>query len=440
MADTALEMPALQTDGVTRASRHIGLGIKNSQNLSIVLVYIHGVERLCATLGHVRVGKLLDAFQFRLASLARNCAVERLSNRKFAVILSDLRNVGHVRLAAQKIERLMLDTFDHVDNPGRSKLTMGIVSTPEHGNEPNELLRCAEMAVLAGRRQNESICFFEPESADELILDWGLEHRLEQAMTAGDIELHYQPKIELNTGRIVGAEALMRWHEPEIGQISPDIFIDLAEKTGQIIDLTHFAIQRACCQSSEWRASIGNLNVAINITPSIICDTEIVDVLRSATGIWGIAPDSLTVEVTENAMMADHKTSHSVLTAIRDFGSRVSIDDFGTGYSSLSYLKEIPADELKIDRTFVMGMLSDPGDYKIVEHTVRIAKSFGLSVVAEGVETAEMLDELRKLGCDYAQGYFICKPVAAPDFEAFCRDGSPGASIQLTDAKKQPRP
>ncbi|MDH3337187.1 MAG: EAL domain-containing protein [Gammaproteobacteria bacterium] len=422
MSSATAKMPLPEYDGLSRASHYIGREISKSQDLAIVLIYIHGIERLCATLGHARAGELLDDFQTRLASLGRRkTAVERLSDRKFAVVLNGLRNAGHVRLAAQKIERVMQETFDGAEDQSLSKLTMGIVNSPEHGDDANELLRCAEIAVLDGRRNNETICFYAPESADELILDWNLERRLDDAMRTGDLEVHYQPKIDLRNDKIVGAEALMRWYEPEIGQVSPDVFIEVAESTGQIIDLTHFAVQRVCRQASEWLAAIGDLNIAINITPSIILDTEIIDVLKNATSIWGIEPGALTLEVTENALMADRKMSHQVLTGIRKFGSRVSIDDFGTGYSSLSYLKEIPADELKIDRTFVMGMLSDQGDYKIVKHTIEIAKSFGLSVVAEGVETAEMLDELKKLGCDYAQGYFVCKPVPADEFERFLK-------------------
>lgn len=393
-----------------------------SRDVAIVLVYVHGVDRLCATLGHTRAAELLDDFQTRLDSLGRGeTAVERLCDRKFAVVISGLRNRGHVRLAAQKIERLMQETFTGTDDQAQTNLTMGIVNSPENGKDARELLRRAEIAVLDGRRRNETIRFYASESADELILDWNLEGRLEDAIRAGELEVHYQPKIDLQSDRIVGAEALMRWYEPEIGAISPDVFIDVAESTGQIVDLTHFAVQRVCRQANEWLASIGKLNIAVNISPSIILDTEIIDVLKSATSIWGIEPGALTLEVTESALMADRKTSHNVLSGIRDFGSRVSIDDFGTGYSSLAYLKELPADELKIDRTFVMGMLSDRGDYKIVKHTIDIAKSFGLSVVAEGVETAEMLDGLKKLGCDYAQGYFINRPVPAGEFEDLLR-------------------
>lgn len=422
MSTATTELDSPQYDGLSRVSCHIDRGIRASQDMAIVLVYVHGVERLCATVGHASAGKLLDDFHARLASLGRGkSVVEKLSDRKFAVVFNGLRNRGHVRLAAQKIERLMQETFTGTDNQSQAELTMGIVNCPENGKDASELLKCAEIAVLDGRRHNETIRCYEPESADEMILDWNLERRLDDALRTGELELHYQPKIDLRSDRIVGAEALMRWNEPEIGPISPEVFIEVAESTGQIIDLTHFAVQRVCRQTSEWLATIGKLNVAINISSSIILNSEIIDVLRSATSIWGIEPEALTLEVTENALMEDPRTSHGVLSGIREFGARVSIDDFGTGYSSLSYLKELPADELKIDRSFVMGMLSDPGDYKIVKHTIDIAKSFGLSVVAEGVETADMLGELKKLGCDYAQGYFICKPVPADEIEALLR-------------------
>ena len=411
-----------QYDGFSRVIYQIDRAIGTSREMAILLVYVHGVGRLYATIGQAIVGKLLDGFQARLIMLGRGkCVVEKLSDRKFAVLTNGLRNRGHVLLAAQKIERLMQETFSGADSQSQAKLTVGIVDGRGNGMDASELLKCAEIAVLDGRRHNETIRFYEPESAGEMILDWNLRRHLDEALQTGEFEVHYQPKIDLRSDRIVGAEALMRWNEKEIGPISPDLFIEVAESTGQIVDLTHFAVQRVCRQASEWLTTIGTLDLAINISPSIILNSEIIDVLRSATSIWGIEPGALTLEVTENALMDDPAASHDVLTGIREFGARVSIDDFGTGYSSLSYLKELPADELKIDRTFVMGMLSDPGDYKIVKHTIDIAKSFGLSVVAEGVETAEMLEELKKLGCDCAQGYFICRPVPADEFEALLR-------------------
>lgn len=423
MSTTSIQLPFLQGNGFSRATRRIALTARKKQDLAVMLVYVSDIERLCASIGHLQTNAVLDDFHTRLCAIARgDDAIERIGEHKFAVLLGGLRNRGHVSLAAQKIKRVASETVsEHVGQAGL-KLTIGVVLCPSQGDDPHELMRLAEIASLEARRKSVSVCFYEPQAAEQLFMDWGLEARLGNAIEAGDLELHYQPKIAVSTNEIIGAEALMRWHEPEIGPISPDVFINLAESTGQIVDLTHFAIQRACRQLSEWQEVLPELNIAVNITPSIIQTFEIIDVLQSATGIWGVPPEALTMEVTENALMADPETSHEVLTGIRELGCRVSIDDFGTGYSSLEYLKKIPADELKIDRAFVMNMLSDPGDYKIVEHSIRIAESFGLSVVAEGVESAAMLDELRKFGCKYAQGYVICKPVPAIEFVEFCRN------------------
>jgi len=387
-----------------------------------MFVYVHGVERLCAAIGHTKAGEVLDEFRDNLAAMARDAdAIERIGHRKFVVLLHGLRNRGHVNLAAQKIQRIARSIASADVEKRPLKVSIGVVLCPEQGTDEYEIMRLAEIAALDCRRKKEPVSFYEASSAYELFMDWGLEDRLDKALESGDLELRFQPQVSCRTGTVIGAEALMRWHEAEIGDISPEIFIDLAESTGQIGKLTDFAIQQACRYLSAWQETLPELNVAVNLAPALIQTLEILDVLKSATSIWGVRPGGLTLEVTENALIADREASHEVLTRLRDFGTRVSIDDFGTGYSSLAYLKEIPADELKIDRSFVMGMLTDAGDYKIVEHSIGIARSFGLKVVAEGVENAEMLEALRKLECDFAQGFHVCKPVPANEFEAFCR-------------------
>lgn len=422
MSTTSIQLPYLQNDGLSRAGRRIASAVRKKQDLAVMIVHVQDVERLCASIGHVGAAEVLEDFHVQLNGIAReHDAIERIGDRKFAVLLHGLRNRGHVSLAAQKIDRLARDAAAKHDNQLSLNTTIGVALCPLQGDDASELMRLAEVASLDGRRRSESICFFEEQSARQLLMDWDLETRLDNALQSGDLQLYYQPKSCVRSGKVVGAEALMRWHEPEIGQITPDVFIDLAESTGQIVDLTQHAIQSACRKLADWRDLLPDLNVAVNVTPSIIQSREIVDVLQSATSIWGVSPGSLTLEVTENALMEDREASHEVLTRIREFGARISIDDFGTGYSSFAYLKEIPADELKIDRSFVMGMLSDTGDYKIVGHSIGIAKSFGLKVVAEGIENEATLGELRRLGCDYAQGYFVCEPLPAADFESFCR-------------------
>lgn len=417
---TSTSTPVPQNDGLTRIGKSIALAVRNEQDVAVIIVRIEKVERLCTSIGHARAAGFLNDFFVRLKTIAReNDVIERIGDYKFAVVLNGLKNRGHVALAAKKIERLMGEGVRDFEILTDLTTTVGVALCPSQGEDPSDLLRFAEIASLDGRQRNQAIYFYERDSARQLFEEWGLANRLQCALESGQLEIHYQPKMSIKSHEISGAEALMRWHDPEVGQISPDVFISLAETAGLISDLTEYAIQSASRQLATWRQEMPDLKIAVNITPSTIQTYEIVELIRSAIGIWDINPGALTLEITENALMEDRDTSHGVLMALRELGVRISIDDFGTGYSSLSYLKEIPADELKIDRSFVMGMLDDPGDFKIVEHTINIARSFGLTVVAEGVESREMLDELERLGCDHAQGYHICKPVTAAEFKAF---------------------
>ncbi len=422
MTTASVKLPFLQYDGLARASHRIAHGLRKNQDLAVMIVLVRDVERLCASHGHKKTAALLDEFYANLCGIGRdNDTVERIGDRKFAVLLNGLKNRGHVTLAARKIERVAQNAGAQHETLPNLRTNIGVALCPKQGDDPHELLRLAEIASLDGRRNNMSVCFFEEHSAQKLFEDWGMEQRLQAALESGDLELYFQPKTCLRTQKIVGAEALMRWTEPELGPISPELFINLAESTGQIVELTQFAIQTVCRRLHEWSELLPDLQIAVNVTPSLIQDTGIIESLQSATKIWGVRADRLTLEITENALLGDRDVSHKVLTGIREFGCKVSIDDFGTGYSSLAYLKMIPADELKIDRSFVMGMLTDPGDYKIVQHAISIAESFGLSVVAEGIESEGILSELQTLGCDFAQGYHVSKPLPADEFAEFCR-------------------
>jgi EAL domain-containing protein (putative c-di-GMP-specific phosphodiesterase class I) len=325
-------------------------------------------------------------------------------------------------LAANKLLRAGAEPISAGGQHANVRLSVGIAMYPGHARHPEALMQCAEIALLEAWKTSQPSVVYTVGKADELVAGWDLETQLANALEHGDLVMNYQPKLSLPKLEIAGVEALMRWNRPESGNVPPEIFIDLAEMTGQIDPLTRFAFHHALRQLGEWPKSLGSIGVAVNVTPSIICNPELVDVIRNAAGLWKIDFKRLTVEVTENALMVDRERSHRVLTEIRELGARISIDDFGTGYSSLSYLKQIPADEIKIDKSFVINMLNDEADRKIVEQIIALGRSFGLAVVAEGVENAEVAARLAAMGCDYAQGFHYARPLPPQEIPAWSQE------------------
>ena len=283
-------------------------------------------------------------------------------------------------------------------------------------------MQCAEVALLEAWKTQQQTVVYTDRKTEELVAGWDLESQLANALEHGDLVLNYQPKLSLPKLEVAGVEALMRWNRPDAGNVPPEIFIDVAEMTGQIDPLTRFSFHRALRQLGEWPKSLGAISVAVNVAPSIISNPELVEVIKGAASVSSVSLERLTVEVTENALLVDRERSHRVLTELRELGVRISIDDFGTGYSSLAYLKQIPADELKIDRSFVINMLADEADGRIVEQVVALGHSFGLEVVAEGVESAEAATKLAAMGCDYAQGFHYAKPLPPKEFPAWAQD------------------
>lgn len=391
--------------------------------IAVVVVYVHQLERLLASAGHLSAARVLDELRNRLSQVAKpGDYFARLGDRKFVFVLSNLRNEGHALLAANKILRTGGEPVAAGGRPENLRLSVGIAMFPAHGRAPEELMQHAEIALLEAWKSQQPIVVYAERRAEELAAGWDLETQLANALEHGDLVLNYQPKLSLPSLELAGVEALMRWNRPDAGNVPPDIFIDLAEMTGQIDPLTRFAFHRAFRQLGEWPKSLGPVGVAINVTPSIICNPDLVEAIRSAAGLWSVDLSRLTVEVTENALMADRERSHRVLTELRELGAKVSIDDFGTGYSSLSYLKQIPADELKIDKSFVLNMLADPADARIVEQVIGLGHSFGLGVVAEGVENAEIAAKLAALGCDFVQGFHYAKPLPPQEVPGWAQD------------------
>jgi len=388
--------------------------------IAVLVAHVHDFERLAVDVGVVNAARMVDELRNRLSLVMRpGDYFARLGDRKFVFVLSNLRNEGHALLAATKILRTGAEPVAAGGQHATLRLSVGIARYPAHARAPEELMLSAETALLeAWRTQQPTVVYAERMRAG-LDAGWDLESQLASALENGDLVLNYQPKLSLPKLGIAGVEALMRWNRPDAGDVPPSIFIDVAEMTGQIDPLTCFAFRQALRQAGEWPDPRAAGRVAVNVTPSIIRNPGLVDVIRGAAAGAGVGLDRLTVEVTESALMVDRDRTDLVLTQLRDAGVRISIDDFGTGHSSLAYLKRIPADELKIDKSFVMNMLADPADLRVVEQIVALGHGFGLEVVAEGVESADAAARLAAMGCDYAQGFHYARPLSPRDFPAW---------------------
>jgi EAL domain-containing protein (putative c-di-GMP-specific phosphodiesterase class I) len=251
--------------------------------------------------------------------------------------------------------------------------------------------------------------------------DFQLEQRFTEALRDNAFELYFQPKVNLATGRVESAEALLRW-TPEGGEpVSPEMVVQLADAAGRAFELTKWVVHTAMRQLKSWRDTL-DVGLALNIQAGLVGNPDLPALLRDAMVIWGVSPDKVTLEITEGAIIEDKESGFDNLLKLKNQGINLSIDDFGTGYSSLSYFKHIPAAELKIDKSFVSSMMVDTQDLELVKIMIHMAHQFGLTVVAEGVEDRVSMERLRELGCDYIQGYYFSRPLPASEFESWMRD------------------
>jgi len=397
-------LEAVHTRLEARESRLFGI--------AVLMVYVHQVEQLQASAGMVNAARMLDELRNKLAHASRpGDYFARLGDRKFVFVLSNLRNEGHAMLAANKILRTGSESLSAGGKHANVRLSVGISMFPAHARTAEQMMQCAEVALLEAWKSAQPCVVYTTRKAAELAAGWDLETQLAKALEHGDLVLNYQPRLALPDLKVVGVEALMRWNRPDSGNVPPEIFIDVAEMTGQIDPLTRFAFDRALRQLGEWPKHVGPIGVSVNVTPSIVCNPELVDVIRRTASEAAVDCKRITIEVTENALMTDRERSHRVLADLRELGVRVSIDDFGTGYSSLSYLKQLPADELKIDKSFVMNMQADKADRRIVQQIISLGHAFDLEVVAEGVESESVAQDLATMGCDFMQGFHFAKPL-----------------------------
>ncbi|WP_237479001.1 putative bifunctional diguanylate cyclase/phosphodiesterase [Lichenibacterium dinghuense] len=385
---------------------------RQGEGFAVLAVDLDRFKHVNDTLGHPIGDALLRKVAERLEiTLRPTDTVARLGGDEFAVVQSDASGPEEAGTLAKRIVDLLGRAYvvdGHLVNIGAS---VGVALAPADGTDPAALMRCADLALYRAKLDGRgAFRFFEPEMDARVQARRQLELDLRRAVAAHEFELVYQPQLNLETERLVGCEALIRWRHPVRGTVSPAEFIPLAEEIGLIVPIGEWVVRTACREAASWP---GDLTIAVNLSPAQFKSSRLVQAIASALSSSGLAPHRLELEITEGLLLHDNAANIATLHALRDLGLRISMDDFGTGYSSLSYLRSFPFDKIKIDRSFVSGIpKAAGGDHMaIVRAVASLGAALGMATVAEGVETLEQMSHIRREGCTEVQGYFISRPV-----------------------------
>jgi diguanylate cyclase (GGDEF)-like protein len=398
---------------------------------ALAIVDIREFKQVNDTLGRGHADRLLQALAERLRGFADggNMRAYRLSGAEFALLVPDAQAHADGGELGDRLVRLVADPIDIGDLTLVLASAVGIARYPEDGEIPHDLLRCADVALNSAKGSSRGVAVYDASKDDAGPRNLELLTELRKAMGRGQLSLVFQPKIDIASGSLTGAEALLRWEHPKYGFVSPDRFIPVAETGDLMGELTHWVAHEALRQIRAFREAGIGLAVSINVSAHNMVDAQFPQQMRSLLRDSGVEAEALRLEITETVLMTDPERASEVIAELSELGFALDIDDFGTGYSSLAYLRRLPLTALKIDRTFVQELPSHKQDEVIVRSTVGMAHGLNLQAIAEGVEDRQTLDMLRQLGCDQAQGYFISRPLPAGDFRDWARSwkGIPGA-------------
>ena len=389
--------------------------LRSGGRLALMLVDLDRFKEVNDSLGHPAGDALLCAAAGRLRRLAPPGAlVARLGGDEFALLLPDLVDDGHLGALAERILRSLAEPYALAGRTVRSGATIGVAILPDHARSPDGLLQHADLALYRAKAEGRGrLRLFDPEIARELHEARELEADLHEALGAGQLRLVYQPRIEIASGRRVGAEALLRWHHPARGLVTPASFVPLAEERGLILPIGAWVLDTAAAQAAHWARRGGPARVSVNLSPVQFREGDPAELLAATIARHGLPPEHLEVEITEGVLLQDTPRVLATLGRIRALGVGVALDDFGTGYASLSYLRKFPLDRLKLDRSFVSDLETDGSARAVARTVIELGHALGMCVTAEGVETAGQLACLEALGCDEAQGYLTGRPVEA---------------------------
>ncbi|MEN3274579.1 MAG: hypothetical protein V7631_369, partial [Massilia sp.] len=392
--------------------------------LALLLLNVDRLSRINDSLGHTAG----DALQREVARRASEVAgpadtVARLSGDEF-VLLTSCDDTEDIIFTAQRLIASISQPHSVVGHDVVVTGSIGISVFPRDGDAPGDLLKAAD-AALAHQKEagRNGFRFFKGEMNDQALRWLALETHLRRAIGQAELALHFQPQVALD-GRVLGMEALLRWHSPELGRVSPADFIPLAEDTGLILPIGDWVIRQACLQNKAWQdAGLPRIPVAVNVSAHQFKAGTVPATVRAALAESGLEARHLEVELTESVMLGDAAAAESQLAELRAMGVSLSLDDFGTGYSSLGYLSRFSLDKLKIDQAFVRNITTDPRSAAIAQATIALADGLSLGVVAEGVETLAQRDFLGRIGCEVLQGYLYSQPLPAQEMEVLLRAG-----------------
>lgn len=416
-----------------RLSEAMRAADRTRTKLAVLLIDLDHFKDVNDTLGHHHGDLLLQEVGKRLRRTLRgDDTVARLGGDEFSVLLLDLADEQAALRAVEKLLQALNRPLELGDITVDVRGSIGIAMYPDQGRHAGTLLQRADVAMYLAKSANSGYEVYVSERDQYSVSRLALVAQLRDAIDNRTLSLHYQPQVEVRTGRPIGVEALVRWIHPERGFIAPDEFIPIAEQTGLIRPLTCYVLRTALTDLHGWLDDGFKLKMAVNLSARNLLDAELLTEIRDLLVEMGLDPGLLQLEITESSIMSDSTRGLQHLTRLKEMGIGLSIDDYGTGYSSLSYLKTLPVDELKIDKSFVFAMNGNVNDEVIVRSTIDLAHNLGLRVVAEGVEEEEVLTRLRCLGCDAAQGYHLGRPMPAHKLQEWLSVNYPVLSRELT--------
>ena len=392
---------------------------RRQEIVAVMLVDLDRFKQVNDTLGHAAGDRLLVAVAERLQETVRETdTVARMSGDEFCLILPDQRDQNVALEAAYRIRRSFEAPFLLEGQEAIVTASMGVSLFPFNGETPEALVKNADIAMFRAKAKGrDAIQVFSDEMSAQVEERARIEKGLRRAIEKDEFVVYYQPEIDLRTGKVVGAEALVRWQSPDRGLVSPMSFIPVAEETGAIVPMSEWVIRTACAQARAWQGQgHPDFRISVNVSARLFHQYDLAKAIHDILRETGLGPASLELEITESVAMANLESTLETLWKLNASSIRVAMDDFGTGYSSLAYLKKFPIQLLKIDRAFIKELDRTPGDQAIVKAIIAMASALEIEVIAEGVERVEQMELLNSFGCGLAQGFLFSKPVPAPEF------------------------